>query len=171
MSKGIISPLINYMTENEMIRDATSPISYYQKTVQIDFTAAGGSLPTSLAINKPYYFKPDSSLDHQNADIKAIEVVPASFQGKFEDGVTNVAEDTLNQAILNLCDGEDKILVQIPLTSAKAISYGGFARKLQGFKLEGIIWQKCYIELIDTTNINAGEGIKFLVYYDKKNRK
>lgn len=154
-----------------MIEDTCEPTSSSMKTVQVNFTAAAGGLPTSLAINNPYYFQPDSTLDHKNADIRAIEVVPASFQTKFEDGVTNVAEDTLNQAILNLCDGEDKILVQIPLTSAKAIAYGGFARKLQGFKLEGIIWQKCYIELIDTTNISAGEGIKLNIYYNKKDRK
>jgi len=172
MSKGIISPLINYMTENEMICDATSPVSYYQKTTQIDFTAAGGSLPTSLAINTPYYFKPDSSLNHQNADIKAIEVVASSFQSTFENGNSNLSsDDVFSKVLLYLVDGNDNILVQTPLTSLLGISYGGYARKLYRTKLSNIIWQKCYIEILDTTGISAGEGIKFQVYYDKKNKK
>jgi hypothetical protein len=172
MSKGIISPLINYMTENEMICDATSPVSYYQKTAQIDFTTAGGALPTSLAINKPYYFKPDNTLDHQNGDIKAIEVVSPTVQNTFENGVSNLSsDDVFGNVLLYLVDGNDNILVQTPLTSLLGISYGGYALKLYRTKLSNVIWQKCYIEILDTTAISAGEGIKFKVYYDKKNRK
>ena len=169
MEKALISTLINYMTEKNMIADTCSPTSYSVTSSIIDFTASGGGLPTSLAINKPYYFQPNNTLDHQNSDIKALEVVSTLFESTFDNGVNNVASDDIfSRIMLYIVDGYDNILIQTPLSATLGISYGGYARKLYMVELKDIIWQKCYIELLDTGLIIAGEGIKLNVYYDKK---
>lgn len=169
MQKALISPLINYMTEKNMVDDFSDPISYSVTNEIVTFTASGGGLPTSLAINKPYYFQPKNTLDHTRSKIKALEVVSTTFQSVFENGTNNVSsDDVFSRIILYIVDGNDSILIQTPLKSLLGIAYGGFARKLYQVDLSDIIWQKCYIEILDTSVISAGEGIKLNVYYDKK---
>ena len=83
--------------------------------------------------------------------------------------MNNVASDDIfSRIMLYIVDGYDNILIQTPLSATLGISYGGYARKLYMVELKDIIWQKCYIELLDTSLISAGEGIKLNVYYDKK---
>lgn len=166
---AIVSPLINYMLGKNMIKDFCDPISESMTQSQISFTAAGGGLPSSLADNKPYYFQPNESLDHNNSKIRAIEVVSQSFLSTFPDGTSNVSsDDVLARIVLYLVDGQDVIRVYTPLKSLLGVSYKGAARKLYDVCLEDIIWQKCYIEILDTSLVNAGQGILLNVYYDKK---
>jgi hypothetical protein len=168
MTNAIVSPLINYMCEKHMIQDWSDPISYSMTQSQINFTAAGGGLPTSLAENKPYYFQPNETLDHTNSKIRAIEVVSQSFLSTFPNGTSNVSsDDVLARIMISIVDGKNNVLIYSPLKSLLGVAYGGFARKLYTVDLEDIIWQKSYIEILDTSLLAAGEGILLNVYYDK----
>lgn len=169
----LVSPLINYLTEKEMIRDTCDPVSESVTSAQINFTAAGTGLPTALLINQPYYFQPYDLLNARNSKIRALEVVSPNFQSTFEDGVSNVSSDDIFANItLNLLDGNQDVLVQTPLSSLLGIAYGGYARKLYQVCLEDIVWSNCYIEITgDISLINPGQGVKFNIYYDLKNDK
>ena len=166
----LVSPLIQYMKQQGFIRDTCEPVCYSVTTAQINFTAAGTGLPTAIALNKPYFFQPYDELNHRNSSIKALEVVSPTFQNVFLDGVNNVAsDDVFSNFTLNLVNGNQDVLIQTPLTSLLGIAYGGYARKLYQVCLEDIVWSNCYIEITgNTALINAGEGVKFNIYYDKK---
>lgn len=169
----LVSPLINYLTEKEMLRDTCAPVSEYVTTAQIDFTAAGTGLPTAIALNKPYFLKPYDLLNSRNSKIKALEVVSPTFQSIFNNGVNNVSSDDVFANItLYLLDGNQDILIQTPLKSLLGIAYGGYARKLYQVCLEDVVWSNCYIEITgNIALINAGEGVKLNIYYDIKNDK
>ena len=166
----LVSPLIQYMKEQEFLKDTCEPVSYSVTTAQINFTAAGTGLPSAIALNKPYYFQPYDELNHRNSKIRALEVVSPNFQNVFLNGVNNVSSDDIFSNItLYLVSGEQDVLIQTPLTSLLGIAYGGYARKLYQVCLEDIVWSNCYIEITgNTALINAGEGVKFNIYYDKK---
>lgn len=166
----LVSPLIQYMKEQEFLKDTCEPVSYSVTTAQINFTAAGTGLPSAIALNKPYYFQPYDRLNHRNSKIRALEVVSPTFQNVFLNGVNNVSsDDVFSNITLNLVSGEQDVLIQTPLTSLLGIAYGGYARKLYQVCLEDIVWSNCYIEITgNTALINAGEGVKFNIYYDKK---
>lgn len=166
----LVSPLIQYMKEQEFLKDTCDPVSYSVTTAQIDFTAAGTGLPSAIALNKPYYFQPYDELNHRNSKIQALEVVSPTFQNVFLNGVNNVSsDDVFSNITLNLVSGEQDVLIQTPLTSLLGIAYGGYARKLYQVCLKDIVWSNCYIEITgNTAPINAGEGVKFNIYYDKK---
>jgi hypothetical protein len=69
--------------------------------------------------------------------------------------------------MISIVDGKDNIRIYSPLKSLLGVAYGGFARKLYTVDLEDIIWQKSYIEILDTSLVAAGQGILLNVYYDK----
>jgi|AACY02.5.fsa_nt_gi hypothetical protein len=169
----LVSPLINYLTEKEMIRDTCAPVSEYVTTAQIDFTAAGTGLPTAIALNTPYYLKPYDLLNAKNSKIKALEVVSPTFQSIFSNGSTNVtSDDVFSNFTLNILNGEQDVLIQTPLTSLLGIAYGGYARKLYQTCLEDVVWSNCYIEITgNTALVNPGNAIKLNIYYDIKNDK
>lgn len=167
----IVSPLIQYMKDKGFIRDTCDPVSYSVTTSQVNFTAAGTGLPTSIGLNTPYYLAVKDSLNYQNATIKALEVISPTFQSIFANGVNNVSsDDVFSNITLNLVNGEGDLLVQTPLSSLLGIAYGGYARKLYQVALEDIVWSNCYIEITgNPLLISAGEGILLNIYYDKKN--
>lgn len=167
----LVSPLIQYMKDKGFIRDTCDPVSYSVTSSQVNFTAAGTGLSTSIGLNTPYYLAVKDSINHQNATIYALEVISPTFQSVFANGVNNVSsDDVFSNITLNLVNGEGDLLVQTPLSSLLGIAYGGYARKLYQVALKDIIWSNCYIEITGNPSlISAGEGILLNIYYDKKN--
>ena len=166
----LVSPLIQYMKEQNLLRDTCDPVAYTVTTAQINFAAAGSGLPNAIALNKPYYFQPYDELNHRNSTIMALEVVSTTFEQTFLDGVSNVSsDDVFSNITLNLVNGVQDVIVQTPLTSLLGVAYGGYARKLYQVCLKDIVWSNCYIEITgNPLLLSAGQGVKFNIYYDKK---
>lgn len=159
----LISPLINFMTEQKMICDVTAPISRYSDQLQFTFTAIG---IFGLQIWKPYYFNPDEDID--KSIIKGIEVIDGVQLFPYPNGATPLSSaDLLGQFLLWIVDKNDDVVCQIPLSSLQSTQYGATGHaSVQRFHLKNIIWQNCYITCHDTTFVNVGDSILFNVYYD-----
>jgi hypothetical protein len=161
-NKQLISPLVNYMTEQQMVCDAYSEISESAKPVEFVFQSTG---IYGLQIWKPYYFNPDTSLN--GSTIKGIEVLTTTQLGKSTTNNTPVSSlDVLSNLLLWLVDDKGEAVCTLPLWILGAGN--STADKIQRFNLKNIIWQDCYITTHDTTGLSAGTSILFNVYYDKK---
>jgi hypothetical protein len=164
---GLISPLMKYMRDRNMIDDFADEFADKVTVAEIDYTSRGD---TSIALWKPYYFEPNHLLDHENSIITGLEIVSPTQQTILDDGVTtNIPTDDLfSRAILWMVNGDNETLIQTPLSSLLTTT-NRFARKVYQTHLNSVIWQKCYITWTNVTALTVGQGLKILVYYKEKN--
>jgi hypothetical protein len=164
---GLISPLMQYMRDRNMIDDFADEFADKVTVAEIDYTSLGA---TSIDLWKPYYFEPNHLLDHTNSIITGLEIVQPNQQPILDNGVTtNIpSNDLFARAILWIVNGDNEVLIQTPLTSLFGDSYGGYARKVYQTHLTSVIWQKCYITWTDVSSLTVGQGLKMLVYYKEK---
>jgi hypothetical protein len=164
---GLISPLMKYMKERNMIDDFGDEFADKVTVAEIDYTQGGA---TSIDLWKPYYFNPNHLLDHTNSIITGLEIVAPTQQAILDNAVTtNIpSSDLFGRAILWIVDGDNNVLIQTPLSSLLGVSYGGWARKVYQTHLTSVIWQKCYITWTNVTSLTVGQGLKLQVYYREK---
>jgi len=164
---GLISPLMQYMRERNMIDDFADEFADKVTVAEIDYTSRGD---TSIALWKPYYFEPNHLLDHENSIITGLEIVTPTQQPILDDAVTvNIpSSDLFSRAILWIVNGDNETLIQTPLSSLIADRSGNSARKVYQTYLNSVIWQKCYITWTNVAALTVGQGLKILVYYREK---
>ncbi len=167
--KQLVSPLIEYMSSEEMITDITSPISDSVKQVQLTFATSG---IYGLQIWKPYYFNPDATLN--GSSIKGIQALTRTEVNPLPDGSqTLTSADVYAKLLLWLVDSGGDVVATLPLSeliASSANTIGTAFPKVQRFSLEDIIWQKCYVTIHDTVGITAGESLLFNIYYSKEEK-
>ena len=164
---NLISPIVQYMTENQMIWDCTSEIASKVEQKQFTFTASGN---LGLQIWKPYYFEADDFLD--GSAIEGIQVVSRDESDPFVDGTTGLSSlDVYGKVLLWLVDRGGDVLAVLPLSillSSRGNTIASAFVKYQKVCLKDLVLQKCYITISDTTGINVGDTILFNFFYDDK---
>lgn len=163
----LISPIVDYMLQNQMIWDCTSEIATKVDQKQFTFTASGS---LGLQIWKPYYFEADDFLD--GSVIQGIQVVTNFENQPIVGGTSTLSSlDTYGKILLWLVDRGGDVLAVLPLSILIASSGQKIASafvKYQKVCLKNLVLQKCYITISDTTGINVGDSILFNFFYDEK---
>ena len=121
---------------------------------------------TNTAIGQQLYFEPDSDLD--NAIIRTIELditgnlSKMQYQNTSLDPITQIQS---TRAIITLSNNERNVMVQMPLsTLIRSYNTG----KPSFFLLDNVIWQNCYIEILDNSGYSTSNGFFLRVTYTPK---
>lgn len=155
---NIITPLLAQFKINRWSKPVGCIEGEYSKTI---------TLPVSTTvIGQQLYFNSDTELD--NAVIKTIEFVintnsaVTQYQNSNLDSITQAMTAA---AILTLSNNSREVISQMPLSSlVRSYNQG----KPAFFRLTDIIWQNCYVEILDNTSYSVSNGFFFRVTYDKK---
>jgi hypothetical protein len=155
---NIITPLLAQFRSQRWSKPVGCIEGEYSKTITLPVS--------STAIGQQLYFNSDTELD--NAVIKTIELVISSnsvitnYQNQVLDTISQVLA---SRVILTLSNNAREVISQMPLTSLIRSYNNG---KPAFFLLNDIIWQNCYVELLDNTGFLTSQGFFFRVTYDKK---
>jgi hypothetical protein len=155
---NIITPLLKQFQVNKWFKPVGCIEGEYSKTITLPVS--------STAIGQQLYFNSDTELD--NAVIKTIELVVN--QNSAITQYQNLNLDTISQllssrAILTLSNNAREVISQMPLSSLVRSYNNG---KPAFFLLSDIVWQNCYVELVDNTGYATTNGFFFRVTYDRK---
>jgi hypothetical protein len=108
----------------------------------------------------PINFEKQTKLE--KAMILGIEVCSASELAVSPNNKTVVSSTGLTSAVLVLKDGQKDTLYQYPLKGLQSSYNGGWIRLFPAFIVD---WQKCYVEILSTTNLNVNESFIFNILY------
>jgi hypothetical protein len=155
---NIITPLLQQFKDNRWFKQTGCIEGEYSKTITLN-------LP-STNLGQQIYFNSDTELD--NAIIKTIEVVISTNQINtvYQNEVLDTISSTLaTRAMLTISNNAREVISQMPLyTLIRSLNQG----KPAYFCLDNVIWQNCYIELLDTTGFSTTNGFFIRVTYDRK---
>ena len=100
--------------------------------------------------------------------IKTIEfvIVTNSAVTQYQNSnLDSITQAMTAAAILTLSNNSREVISQMPLSSlVRSYNQG----KPAFFRLTDIIWQNCYVEILDNTSYSVSNGFFFRVTYDKK---
>jgi hypothetical protein len=155
---NIITPLLAQFRSQRWSKPVGCIEGEYSKTITLPVS--------STAIGQQLYFNSDTELD--NAVIKTIEIVISTNSAITQ--YQNLNLDSISQAmaagaILTLSNNSREVISQMPLTSLIRSYNNG---KPAFFLLDDIIWQNCYVELVDNSGYSLTNGFFFRVTYDRK---
>jgi hypothetical protein len=155
---NVILPLLQQFKDNRWFKQVGCIEGEFSKTITLN-------LPTTN-LGQQIYFNSDTELD--NAIIKTIEVVIATNQGNtiYQNSVLDTISSSLaTKAMLTISNNEREVISQMPLyTLIRSLNQG----KPAYFYLDSVIWQNCYIELLDTAGFTTNNGFFVRVTYDRK---
>jgi len=155
---NVILPLLQQFKDNRWFKQVGCIEGEFSKTITLN-------LPTT-SLGQQIYFNSDTELD--NAIIKTIEVVISTNQ--ISTIYQNSTLDTISsglatKAMLTLSNNSREVISQMPLyLLIRSLNQG----KPAYFYLDNIIWQNCYIELLNTAGFNTTNGFFIRVTYDRK---
>jgi len=155
---NIITPLLQQFKDNRWFKQTGCIEGEYSKTITLN-------LP-STNLGQQIYFNSDTELD--NAIIKTIEVVISTNQINtvYQNSVLDTISSGLAaKAMLTISNNSREVISQMPLyTLIRSLNQG----KPAYFCLDNVIWQNCYIELLDTAGFATTNGFFIRVTYDRK---
>jgi hypothetical protein len=155
---NIISPLLQQFKDNRWFKQVGCIEGEFSKTITLN-------LP-STNLGQQIYFNSDTELD--NAIIKTIEVVISTNQITtiYQNEVLDTISSGLaSKAMLTISNNAREVISQMPLyTLIRSLNQG----KPAYFCLDNVIWQNCYIELLDTAGFSTTNGFFIRVTYDRK---
>ena len=162
-SRGIVSPLMEYMHAKKMVCEVGSVRSGMSKSVYYGFTGGGVS---SVANGKRYYFAPDQVLD--NSIITGIEVLVNTTLSRFP--TSNGQRDTLTlaqqaSATLFLCDKDNTVINTIPFTSMVLSAQGGRPAMMYS---DNHSWMASFFVFENMAGITSNNGVGIRVSYQPK---
>jgi len=155
---NIITPLLKQFQVNKWFKPVGCIEGEYSKTITLPVS--------STAVGQQLYFNSDTELD--NAVIKTIELVISTnsiitqYQNSNLDTISQVLS---TKAILTLSNNAREVISQMPLSSLTRSYNNG---KPAFFLLSDIVWQNCYIEIVDNTGYATNKGFFLRVTYDRK---
>jgi hypothetical protein len=155
---NVILPLLQQFKDNRWFKQVGCIEGEFSKTITLN-------LPTTN-LGQQLYFNSDTELD--NAIIKTIEVVISTNQ--INTIYQNSTLDTISsglatKAMLTLSNNSREVISQMPLyTLIRSLNQG----KPAYFYIDNIIWQNCYIELLNTAGYSTVNGFFIRVTYDRK---
>jgi hypothetical protein len=155
---NVILPLLQQFKDNRWFKQVGCIEGEFSKTITLN-------LPTTN-LGQQLYFNSDTELD--NAIIKTIEVVISTNQ--INTIYQNSTLDTISsglatKAMLTLSNNSREVISQMPLyTLIRSLNQG----KPSYFYIDNIIWQNCYIELLNTAGFSTVNGFFIRVTYDRK---
>jgi len=158
---GIISPLIRYFRDNNMMRDfddfACDRVAFVTLPI-----------PNPLNYQQPIYFAPQNILDGENCTITAISVVPLNELGTAPDNRVNPStRSTLTNGVLYIANLRREIIAELPLEQLIAPTIGetgGNEGKPCLTWFNSQVWQNCYVQFT-TTGTPVNEAIMFTIHY------
>ena len=155
----IVSPLLEYLFANKMIKEVGSYEGEYTKSVYLPFNG------TAL-VGTQYYFNPDETLNSKNNRIRTIEVIDSLTNAiaPVQPARDNLSVAQLIEGNLYLTNTNREIIAQIPLSL--------MIRRLNAGKPtfinlpEDIYWHNCFVQF-DTlsTGINQTHCLTLRVSY------
>ena len=154
----IITPLLEQFKVNRWFKPIGCIEGEYSKTITLPVS--------STSIGQQLYFNSDTELD--NAIIKTIELVIStnSIITNYQNQVLDTISQSLStQVILTLSNNSREVISQMPLSSLTRSYNSG---KPAFFLLGDIVWQNCYVEIVDNTGFSTSKGFFFRVTYDRK---
>ena len=155
---NIITPLLAQFKSSRWSKPVGCIEGEYSKTI---------TLPVSTTLTgQQLYFNSDTELD--NAVIKTIEfvIVTNSAVTQYQNSnLDSITQAMTAAAILTLSNNSREVISQMPLSSLVRSYNSG---KPAFFMLSDIIWQNCYVEILDNTSYSVSNGFFFRVTYDKK---
>lgn len=155
---NIITPLLQQFKDNRWFKQTGCIEGEYSKTITLN-------LP-STQLGQQIYFNSDTELD--NAIIKTIEVVIStnSIVTEYQNQVLDTISSTLaTRAMFTISNNAREVISQMPLyTLIRSLNQG----KPAYFCLDNVIWQNCYIELLNTSGFSTSNGFFIRVTYDRK---
>ena len=155
----IVSPLLEWLFANKMMKQVGSYEGEYTKSVYLPFNG------TAL-VGTQYYFNPDETLNSRNNKIRVIEVVSSltNAVAPVQPARDNLSTAQLIQGSLYLTNTKREIIAQIPLAT--------MVRRLNGgrptyFNIpDDIYWHNCYVQFDTlTTGINQTHCLTLRVSY------
>lgn len=156
----IVSPLVDYFLKSGYCEDYTSIIAEQAKTivVQFDNVTPSGRL----------YFPSDSEID--GAEIKAIEVVTTTaltaqpqIRSATGDFFPNISDAQASNLTFGLAKGSH-IINRVNLRSLVRTLNAGKICRLNSWNH---IWQDCFLEIENNTNIAVNQCVMLIVYFNK----
>lgn len=155
---NIILPLLQQFKDNRWFKQVGCIEGEFSKTITLN-------LP-STQLGQQIYFNSDTELD--NAIIKTIEVVINTNQANTiyqNSALDTITSGLATRAILTISNNQREVISQMPLyTLIRSLNQG----KPAYFYLNDVIWQNCYIELLNTTGFTTSLGFFIRVTYDRK---
>jgi hypothetical protein len=155
---NIILPLLQQFKDNRWSKHTGCIEGEYSKTITLN-------LP-STNLGQQIYFDSDTELD--NAIIKTIEVVISTNQTYTyyqNQTLDTISSGLATKAMLTISNNQREVISQMPLyTLIRSLNQG----KPAYFYLDNVIWQNCYIELLNTAGFTTGNGFFIRVTYDRK---
>lgn len=155
---NIILPLLQQFKDSRWAKPSGCIEGEYSKTITLNVP--------STNLGQQIYFNSDTELD--NAIIKTIEVVISTNQ--LSTIYQNSTLDTISsglatRAMLTISNNNREVISQMPLyTLIRSLNQG----KPAYFYLDNVIWQNCYIELLNTSGYTTNNGFFIRVTYDRK---
>lgn len=155
---NVILPLLKQFQDNSWSKNTGCIEGEYSKTITLNIP--------STNLGQQIYFDSDTELD--NAIIKTIEVVISTNQiyTYYQNSILDTISSGLaTKAILTISNNHREVISQMPLyTLVRSLNQG----KPAYFYLDNIIWQNCYIELLNTAGFTTNNGFFIRVTYDRK---
>lgn len=155
------------MVKQGMIADSTDCFSDSVDTSLLVM----GTTAEPMILNNPYYFPSDTLIDSQK--VVGIAVTSRSQNPILPNGSNNVSsDDVFRHFLLTLVGGDGKEIYAImPLSMLLDVQIGNGYAKTPMFSYDDIVWDKCYVQCIDTTagGININDtNILFKIYTKPK---
>jgi len=155
---NIITPLLQQFKDNKWSKQVGCIEGEFTKAITLN-------LP-STNLGQQIYFDSDTELD--NAIIRTIDVVISTTQ--INTIYQNTTLDTISsglatKAMLTLSNNNREVISQMPLYCMIRYLNKG---KPAYFCLDNIVWQNCYIELLNTSGFSTNNGFFIRVTYDRK---
>lgn len=162
MENRLVSPLIAYLRERDMIAPTYDTPGTRVKSVYLPFSASGITQNT-------YYFDPDSMIDGKNAIIKGIEIVDNTTQAvQFSGGAyrDNLSAANYANGYFIASNVKRERIAEIPLYSLiRRLNNGLFYFT----HWDDHVWQTCGVEFTNASSLTSSVGIQMLIYYQPKN--
>ena len=161
----IVSPLLEYLFANKMMKQVGSYEGEYTKSVYLPFS-------TTALVGTQYYFTPDEVLDSANNTIRCIEIVDSltNAVAPVSPARDNLSIAQLRQGSLYLTNRKREIVAQIPLALLVRRLNAG---KVTFFDYPGNLnWHSCFIQFDSlSTGINQTHCLTLRVSYFPKEQK
>ena len=154
----VLSPLFQYFKDTFKTRPVGCIEGEYQKYVGLNVK--------TTTLGTPIYFDSDTETD--NSILRTIEVVTSTqnavvdYNGAAYDNITTAMAA---QAFFVLSNDAREIIAEIPLSVMIRATNAG---KPTYFRADNVVWQNCYIYLVDATSYATTNGFNIRVTFDKK---
>ena len=155
----LISPIIQYMTGQNMVRDYTSLSCDMSELVILPLG--------TLNYQQPQYFASNNMLDGDNCTITCIDLVTSSELATLPGNYANITtRATYDYGVLYMSNLKRQVFAELPLNMLCPTN-NNCKPCLTWFTEQ--VWQNCYVQFT-TSGSFTGQALALQVYYRRKEK-